>query len=146
MRVYLDANILFSAAKKAGAVRTLLHDLRAAGHELVTGPHAMAEAERNLGQKATTQEKDWVALRQIIHCLPGAVPVPIPKESRNLLPEKDQPILAEAIASQANILFTGDQRHFGPLMGKTLHGVTPLSPLETAQKLLTPKHPPRKNK
>ena len=146
MRVYLDANILFSAAKKEGAVRTLLHDLRAAGHELVTGPHAMAEAERNLGQKAATQEKDWVALRQIIHCLPGAVPAAIPEEIRDLLPEKDHPILAEAIASQSDILCTGDQRHFGPLMRKPLHGVTPLSPVQTAQKLLAPQHPPRKKK
>jgi predicted nucleic acid-binding protein len=146
VRVYLDANILFSAAKKAGAIRMLLHDLRAAGHELVTGPQALAEAERNLGQKAASQEKDWEALRQIIRCLPGAVPDPIPEESRDLLPEKDHPILAEAIASESDILCTGDQRHFGPLMGKPLHGVTPLSPVQTAQKLLTPKPPPRKKK
>ena len=144
MRVYLDANILFSAAKKDGAMRRLLHDLRAAGHELVTGPQAMAEAERNLDRKAVPREKNWAALLPTIRCLPGALSGPFSGDWQNFLPEKDRPILAEAIASRSEILCTGDLRHFGPLMGKSLSGVTPLSPAETAQKLLAPKHSPRK--
>jgi predicted nucleic acid-binding protein len=39
------------------------------------------------------------------------------------LAEKDQPILSGAIAGGADYLLTGDKKDFGPLFGKTVHGV-----------------------
>ena len=48
MRVFLDANILFSAAKTAGAVRELLSRLEAHGHVLCADAYVVEEARRNL--------------------------------------------------------------------------------------------------
>ena len=47
MRIFLDANILFSAAKSAGAVRGFLADLRTSGHMLVADAYVVGEARRN---------------------------------------------------------------------------------------------------
>ena len=51
MRVYLDANVLFSAAKSDGAVRALLHLLRKRGHTCCVDTYVVTEARRNLAAK-----------------------------------------------------------------------------------------------
>lgn len=48
MRVFLDANVLFSAAKSDGAVRQLLRLLVDGGHECWADGYVVAEARRNL--------------------------------------------------------------------------------------------------
>jgi hypothetical protein len=44
------------------------------------------------------------------------------------LPEKDRPVLAAAIASQCDVLLTGDKRHFGKGFGRSFGGVWVHSP------------------
>lgn len=51
MRIFLDANILFSAAKSDGAVRRLLGMLVDAGHTCCVDDYVVAEARRNLARK-----------------------------------------------------------------------------------------------
>ncbi|HRY90614.1 MAG TPA: hypothetical protein P5305_22255, partial [Rubrivivax sp.] len=51
MRVFLDANILFCAAKSDGAVRALLRLLLDRGHECRVDAYGVAEARRNLVDK-----------------------------------------------------------------------------------------------
>jgi len=52
MRVFLDANTLFSAAWKDGAGAALLFDLAEAGFcELTTSRLAVEEARRNIARK-----------------------------------------------------------------------------------------------
>ena len=51
MRIFLDANILFTAAKSAGGVRALLDLLEGAGHTLCADDYVLAEARRNLEVK-----------------------------------------------------------------------------------------------
>ena len=46
MRIFLDANILFSAAKSDGAVRRLLHRLLEGGHECHVDGYVVEEARR----------------------------------------------------------------------------------------------------
>ena len=52
MRIFLDANILFSAAKSVGALRQLLGQLLGQlnewGHKLVADDYVATEARRNL--------------------------------------------------------------------------------------------------
>ena len=48
MRVFVDANVLFSAAKSDGAVRRLLRLLLERGHECWADGYVVAEARRNL--------------------------------------------------------------------------------------------------
>lgn len=51
MRIFLDANILFSAAKSDGALRKLLRLLLNDGHECWVDDYVVTEARRNLRAK-----------------------------------------------------------------------------------------------
>ena len=48
MRIFLDANILFSAAKTDGAIRRLVSLVVADGHECMANGYVLEEARRNL--------------------------------------------------------------------------------------------------
>lgn len=65
LRIFLDANILFSAAKSNGAVRQLLHDLHADGHVLVADRYVVTEAQRNIATKST--DDTWPTSRRCFH-------------------------------------------------------------------------------
>ena len=52
MRIFLDANILFSAAKSDGAIREFLRLLADRGHECTVDAYVSAEARRNVALKA----------------------------------------------------------------------------------------------
>jgi uncharacterized protein len=52
MRVFLDANVLFSAPKSDGAVRELLLLLEQSGHQCCVDACVIEEARRNLAAKA----------------------------------------------------------------------------------------------
>ena len=54
MRVFLDANILFSAARTDGAIRRLLQLMRDAGHTLCVDDYVVTEARRNLERKGAS--------------------------------------------------------------------------------------------
>lgn len=127
MRIFLDANILFSAAKSDGAVRRLLVLLRQAGHECWVDGYVLGEARRNLTAKAP----DAVATLDVLVTELTVAPLHVgnPALASSLpLPEKDRPVLMAAISHRCSVLVTGDRTHFGPLYGKTAHGVTVHSP------------------
>jgi predicted nucleic acid-binding protein len=132
MRIFLDANILFSAAKSNGAVRRLLADLHADGHTLVADAYVAVEAQRNIAAKATGDGGDYLqALLSRIEV--NGVQLAATAGSAALwLPEKDRPVLLAAIACQCDVLVTGDRTHFGPGYGKTYDGVTVYSPAQLA--------------
>jgi uncharacterized protein YidB (DUF937 family) len=60
MRIFLDANVLFSAARSAGAIRQLVHALHAAGHALVADEYVATEARRNVAAKAGGDAVDYL--------------------------------------------------------------------------------------
>ena len=124
-RVFLDANVLFSAAyrKDAGLVRLW----RLKGVELVTSEYAAAEARTNLD--TDEQRARLGKLLNDVACVAEAADPPALPE-RVTLPDKDEPILQAAIRTEASYLLTGDVRHFGPFLGKTICGVTILTPGE----------------
>lgn len=135
MRIYLDANVLFSAAKSAGAVRFLLERLAADGHTLVADGFVIAEARRNLEAKGGRAVEALDSLLAAVEVSPMQSAA-LPRDLAALLPEKDQPVLAAAISLNCRILVTGDRKHFGPLFGKTLEGVAVYSPRSLADELL----------
>ena len=134
MRIFLDANVLFSAGKSAGAIRGFLEVLKSSGLTLVADAYVIEEARRNLEAKFPASLQDFeVVLRHIessatLRCFlpPGIAPE---------LPEKDRPVLASAIQCKCDVLLTGDRTHFGPLYGKKVEGVTIHSPAGLAQHL-----------
>ena len=89
MRVFLDLNILFSAAKSAGAVRELLHLLLDRGHECCVDDYVVLEARRNLAAKAPDATTAFEALLERLRIIPAQAPGPELKLV-NWLPEKDR--------------------------------------------------------
>jgi len=135
MRIFLDANVLFSAAKSDGAVRELLTLLEKAGHECWADGYMIEEARRNLVAKAP--EGIAVLDRLLSHMTTSrAQPSDAALEASLPLPAKDRPVLAAAIRQGCAALVTGDRTHFGALYGRTIHGVAIHSPRSLAEALL----------
>jgi predicted nucleic acid-binding protein len=135
MRVFLDANVLFSAAKSEGAMRALIDLVLDAGHQCWADAYVVEEARRNLAAKQPDQVRAFEVLLRKVHV--GGLPAHDATLAATLpLPEKDRPILMAAIHHRCALVVTGDRTHFGALHGKTLHGVRILSPRMLAEKLL----------
>lgn len=132
MRIFLDANILFSASKSAGAVRQLLAWADAQGHTLCADAYVVVEAERNLALKAPEGLPILAAIVARVE-VRRHDPTPAPDEIAALLPEKDRPVLAAAVRLGCDALVTGDRTHFGALYGRSLLGVTVHSPRSLAE-------------
>jgi len=120
-RLFLDANILFSAAYRPDAGLIRLWRMR--GVTLCSSHYAVEEARINLGD-----EKQWERLRRLSERLELFDPAVqrLPVEIR--LPEKDVPILLAAMEARASHLLTGDVRHFGVYFGKKISGIMVLPP------------------
>ena len=134
MRVFLDANVIFSAAKSSGAVRQFLGELKSRGYTLVADGYVVGEAKRNL------EAKFPVAMAVFEQVLDGVqvsakACAPLKPQIAPTLVDKDRPVLAAAIHHHCDILLTGDKTHFGPLYGQTIGGVEILPPASLANKL-----------
>ena len=138
MRIFLDANVLFSAARSAGAIRLLVHELHVAGHTLVADGYVATEARRNIATKASGEAVDYLhALLTQLEV--SVVQYPTSAQAAAIwLPEKDRPVLVAAIALKCDALMTGDRTHFGSGYGKVFDGVTIYSPAQLAQAVFPP--------
>jgi hypothetical protein len=152
-RLFLDANVLFSAAYRPNAGLLQLWKLR--GAVLCSSRYALEEArinstdeaqKRRLSRLARSiqlfdppdrqpdrqpgrQRSAGVSLPDPLDLsLPDAVGVSLPKAVGVSLPEKDWPIFSAALAARATHLITGDVRHFGPYFGKAIHGILIMTP------------------
>ena len=120
-RVFLDANILFSAAYRADAGLVQLWRLKQA--TLYTSRYALEEAKINLD--SDDQQKRLADLsEQLIFCEAGVRTAP-----REIsLPDKDMPILLAALSARCTHLLTGDIRHFGPYLGRKIESLLVMLP------------------
>ncbi|GAA6736436.1 PIN domain-containing protein [Thermus oshimai] len=133
MKVFLDAHVLFSMALGGPVFSTLWEAGKRGRFKLCTSGFCLLEAHRNLEQKAPSALQRWEALLEPIEQVPEARPLPW---MMDLLPEKDLPVLAAAVAARATHLLTGDLRHFGPLMGREdlpLRVLTPAAFIRTVR-------------
>lgn len=137
MRLFLDANILFSAAHSTTAGARELFKLSDAGHcQLMTSQHAILEAQRNLLVKSPTGAADFKKILINVHRVSDVGPNLVAKAGSFGLPENDAPILAAAVASGADMLVTGDRKHFGHLFGKVIGGVRIATLVEALEMLV----------
>ena len=106
MRIFLDANILFSACKSAGAVHELLRRLLSSKHILCVDEYVVAEARRNLSVKAAADSLS--ALDALLEKVEIAAAGVGGVEDRlvSWLPEKDRPVLAAAIRLRQRSAFS----------------------------------------
>lgn len=124
-RLFLDANILFSAAYSADS--PLLELWRLKKVLLFSSGYSLEEARRNLALLRPDRLSDLQHLIAKVQLADAPPLATVPIEAR-ALPQKDLPILLAAIEARATHLLTADKRHFGPLRGKTLEGVLVLTP------------------
>jgi len=136
MRVFLDSNDLFSAAKSSAGVRQFLHKLKSLGHALVADGYVSSEARRNLEPNFPSAMENFEKVLEAVETSATASK-PLGTEVAPGLPEKDRPVLAAAIQHQCEVLLTGDKAHFGPLSGQTFEGVVIHSPASFAATLRT---------
>jgi predicted nucleic acid-binding protein len=122
-RLFLDANILFSAAYRPNAGLLQLWKLK--NVTLCSSHYALEEAKVNLTED--TQRRRLARLARSVQLF-DATPRELP--GGVTLPEKDVPILLAAMEARATHLITGDVRHFGPYFGKTIKGILVVSPAE----------------
>jgi len=126
-KVFVDANVLFSAAYLQDSRLGELWSL--ADVELVTSAYALEEARRNLLIHAPTAAPaldDMSAGITVAAEAPPSLPIP----GSIGIASKDVPILAAAISTGCSYLLTGDMRHFGPPFGQTIEGVLVLTPAQ----------------
>ena len=122
-RLFLDANILFSAAWSCDAKVRVLWQLREV--TLVTSDYALGEATRNLETDAQHARLDDLMADVSLGVEIGLAAFLFADIQ---LPDKDMPILVAAIESGATHLITGDKRHFGFLFGQRVNGVLVCTP------------------
>ena len=137
MRLFLDANVLFTAAHNPGGRSAAIFQLARAGLcTVVTSPHALEEARRNLRLKHPSAASALEELVAATSIGPEALSEGVGWAVDQGLPLKDAPILAAAAHAGCDVLVTGDRTHFGSLYGKKLRGVEVLPPAEALERLL----------
>lgn len=129
MRVFLDANVLFSASNADSPIARLVFWLIEAG-TAVTSDLACEEARRNLALKRPTWLPGFEDLLPLLDIVPTTV-LALPVE----LAEKDIPVLSAAIASRCRYFATGDRRDFGALYGQRVLGTEVISLLRLTELL-----------
>lgn len=127
-RLFLDANILFSAAYRANAGLLELWKLRDV--VLCSSYYALEEARVNLTEFVQLERLHRLADDlELFEAPDGELPRGVS------LPQKDVPIMLAAIHARATYLLTGDIRHFGPYFDKKICGIIIMLPGEYIRKL-----------
>lgn len=122
LTVFLDANVLFSAAWKPKS--KLLRLWRLKNVQLFTTPYAAEETGRNL--ETDGQINRLKRIMKKTRKVPTVISDDKPDDI--VLPDKDIPIFLAVRDNALNILLTGDISHFGHYLGKTVEGVKILTP------------------
>lgn len=124
-RLFLDANVLFSAAYAEGSGLTRLWRSKAV--RLLASGYVIEEARRNL-DNADARDRLEVLLEKIEQV--GDPAAALDPEMEQGLPENDRPVLRAAMAAGATHLLSGDRRAFGAWYGKRLASVLVLRPAD----------------
>lgn len=127
-KLFLDANVLFSAAYREHSGLLRLWQIKSA--RLVSSLYAIEEARRNLDSTLQKErlERLLTDVEKISSCENSDLPEGI------IIKEKDKPILLAAISAKVDYLLTGDIRDFGKFYGKKICGLTVLPPSEYLNK------------
>jgi predicted nucleic acid-binding protein len=131
VRLFLDANVLFTAAYSGEGRSAALCRLARHGRcTLLASPHTVEEARRNLTLKAPEAMPRFQQLIDLAQVVPEADLRLVAQAADLGLQPNDAPILAAAVACGADLLVTGDRTHFGHLFGTEIGRVTVVTPAE----------------
>jgi len=113
MKLFLDANIIYSASRSEKGASFAIFQLKNKFNlELISSKLAMIEAERNIVEKETL-----LILNQFYDFLKEISIISVESDKakvfyKNIIEEKDARILYGAKLSQENFLITLDKKHF----------------------------------
>jgi predicted nucleic acid-binding protein len=134
--LFLDANVLFSAAHRPQSAPGLLVDFACAGLvRAVTSEYALEEARRNLALKSPDATLSFERARRTCALSPTPGLATLAWATAQIA-AKDAPILAAAVDGRCDWLVTGDRRDFGPLFGSTRRGVLVVPPSDALRRLV----------
>jgi predicted nucleic acid-binding protein len=137
MKLFLDANVIFTAAYSSQGLSRGLFRLAAVGKcALCTSAFAHEEALRNIQKKVPDKLAELNTLMQQVDILPEPHPQWINRAARLPLSSKDAPVLAAAFQGKVDIFVTGDRRDFGHLFGQVLEGVKILTPADALEAVI----------
>ncbi len=112
-RVFIDANIIFSAAQyPESRLAALIVHSKDMGLRCLCSPAVVEEAVKNLKKKhpkGLPQVAKLLAHMEHVQAIPGSV-CPV------ALADKDHHVFLAAVAGKADVLITGDLKDFGHLM------------------------------
>ncbi|GAB4224627.1 MAG: PIN domain-containing protein [Stanieria sp.] len=131
MKVFLDANILFSGSVAESRIAKLLVVIRKHGN-CVTNSYAVEEARKNIELKKFGSLQGLQLLLENV-TVSNQLLLNLPVE----LKAKDIPILGGAIAQKCTHLLTGDKKDFGFLFGKRVENALVVSPKLLAEEMVT---------
>jgi predicted nucleic acid-binding protein len=113
-RVFLDANVMFSAALGGESFTALFAALESGACSLCTSPQCVDEARRNVTKKRPLALERLEALLARVSVTQP--PTALVDWSIGKMPEDDGWVLAGALEAGASVLLTGNTKHFGWLM------------------------------
>ena len=129
MRVFLDANVLFSASNADSNIARLVDWLSEKGTG-VSSDLAIEEARRNLALKRPRWLGEFKRIQTLLEIVPSAsFALPV------ALAAKDAPLLCSAVVAKCDYFVTGDRRDFGRLYDRSVMGVEVISLLRLAELL-----------
>lgn len=138
MKLFLDANVVFTAAYcEQGASRTLFQLAEAGICSLYTSAYTADEARRNLLVKAPAKVSAFNKILEQISLVREPSHATVARMTKLPLVEKDAPVMAAALESGTDVLVTGDRRDFGHLYGTTVEGVLVLNPVDAVTHVLS---------
>lgn len=115
MRLFLDANVLFTAAHNPKGKAFFAINLGTQGYwELFSSFYAWEEARRNIESKFPLSLDRLAKIHTSLQLVGHRAGLSFPEG----LAKKDQPIFQAALACQATHLLTGDLKDFGPHMNQ----------------------------
>jgi predicted nucleic acid-binding protein len=136
-RVFFDANVLISASLRPDGRSAALIEVVNADHEPVISSHVAEECKRNVLHRYPERFEHLESLLADLRIVSEA-PEAVVTWARDLgLPDADAPVLAAAVACRAEVLVTGDKRHFGALFSTTVRDVEVTGVAELLNRLLS---------
>ncbi|PIU37294.1 hypothetical protein COT02_01615 [Candidatus Roizmanbacteria bacterium CG07_land_8_20_14_0_80_34_15] len=113
MKLFLDANVIYSASRSEKGASFAIFQLKNKFKiELISSKLALIEAERNIVEKETSLilSRFYYLIKEIKIISVESVKAKI--FYKNIIEEKDAPILYGAKQSQVDFLITLDRKHF----------------------------------
>lgn len=118
IKIFLDANIIFSLSYGSKGLIRLWKKLKRDKHLIVTSKYVLEEVRRNIDNPVHLKRFKRL-IKDIVVVSEGDPEMICPVA----LPDKDKPVLIAAIVAKADYFLTGDITHFGKYFGQTIKGV-----------------------